>query len=144
MKYIVFGLALLALFGCLEVECPADADSRAVLYEEELARVAGTTDGFVVFQSGNDFVQFAGTGNGLILDVPSQMLSGDREQKLLGLLGDSYRNEFEGGYSIQASVSTAGEGAALAESVFRNVYGLPADYPVSYVATESSEKYPCG
>lgn len=141
----LFSIALLALFGCTEGECPLDESSRLAAYKNELDRVVTTGSSFVLFQSGEDFVQFAGGQHELILDVPNSMLWGEREQKLLSLLGSkAHRNEFDGGYSIQFSVRTTPEGAALAEAVFRDVYGLPADYPVNHIGTESYDTYPCG
>lgn len=145
MKYAILSLALLLCLGCVEESCSADGQARNSLFVSELQRL-GADGTFAVFSSGSEFVQFAGDGGSIILDVPSGQLGGGRQAKLESLLGSkTYMNQYEGGYSIQATFTDASQAAAMAERVFTEVYGLPADYPITSVSTESSEtSYSCG
>ena len=136
---LVLLIALVANTAVGAESCPTDVQARKVLFVHELARLKAN-DTFAIIESRGQYVQFAG-GKELLLDIPNQMLTGDREPKLRALLGSNiYKNTFAGGYSLQATFATPESAAATADAVFQNVYGLAANYPITGVTTESGER----
>ncbi len=119
--------------------CPTDIESRKAVFMEELVKLKSEGK-FVVFYSNDDFVQLAGMKE-ILLDIPPQMLTEKREEKLISLLGENaYKNTFQGGYSIQNKFDTSENAAGTIERIFREVYGFPEEFPVTSIETEESHR----